>query len=125
MIGCPPACRISPSSGILAWLVLMTRSDAAKTAEVLVLRHEVAVLRRGNPKPKLDRTDRTTVAALIRLLPKPVRAHRLVTPATVLRWHKRLTARKWTQPRSPGRPPIIQAFRRRSSQVAVASAVVV
>ena len=91
---------------ILAWLALLSRSDAAKNAEILVLRHEVAVLRRGNPRPRLDWNDRAILAVLIRLLPKPLHAHRLVTPATVLRWHKRLAARTWTQPRSPGRPPI-------------------
>ena len=93
-------------SRVLAWLALLSRSDAAKNAEILVLRHEVAVLRRGNTKPRLDWSDRAILAALIRLLPKALQAHRIITPATVLRWHKRLTARKWTQPRPPGRPPI-------------------
>ena len=68
--------------------------------------HEIAVLRPVNPKPRLGRTDRAIPAALARLLPKSVRAARLVTPGTLLRWHKRLVARKWTQPTSPGRPPI-------------------
>jgi transposase InsO family protein len=89
-----------------AWLVLLTRSSAAKDIELLVLRHEVAVLRRRNPKPRLDWADRAFFAALIRLLPTRLRAHRLVTPGTVLRWHRSLVARKWRQPRAPGRPPI-------------------
>ena len=60
-----------------------------------MLRHEVAVLRRANPKPRLDWADGALFAALIRLLPKHLRAHRLVTPGTVLRWHRRLVAAKW------------------------------
>lgn len=91
---------------IASWLVLLGRSSAARDVELLVLRHEVAVLRRGNPKPKLHWADRTLFAALIRLLPKDLRAQRLVTPGTVLRWHRRSVARKWRQPRPPGRPPI-------------------
>jgi hypothetical protein len=94
------------------WLSLLGRSSASKNAEVLVLRHEVAVLRRANPRPRLDRADRAILAALIRLLPARLRIHRLVTPGTVLRWHRRLVARKWTHPRRMGRPPV-RAFMRR------------
>lgn len=91
---------------IASWLVLLGRSGAAKDVELLVLRHEVAVLRRTTPKPRLEWVDRALFAALIRLLPKHLRAHRLVAPGTVLRWHRRLVAAKWRQPRPPGRPPI-------------------
>ena len=64
------------------------------------------MLRRTNPRPRLDRADRAVLAALTRLLPKPVTEHRLVTPATVLRWHRRLVAQSWTYPRRAGRPPL-------------------
>ena len=91
---------------LVGWLVLLARSTASKDAELLVLRHEVAVLRRTNRTPRLDWADRAILAALIRWLSKPVRNHRLVTPGTVLRWHRRLTARKWTYPNPTGRPPL-------------------
>jgi putative transposase len=91
---------------LCGWLVLLGRSSASKDAEILALRHEVAVLRRTHPRPRLDWADRAVMAALIRLLPGRLRAQRLVTPGTVLRWHRRLVTRKWTHPNRTGRPPV-------------------
>ncbi|OHV39404.1 integrase [Parafrankia soli] len=91
---------------VCGWLVLLGRSSAAKDVELLVLRHEVTVLRRTQPKPRWDWADRAVLAALIRLLPKTLRVHRLVTPGTVPRWHRRLITRRWTHPHRTGRPPI-------------------
>ena len=91
---------------LCGWLVLLGRSSASKDAELLVLRHEIAVLRRANPRPRLDWADRAVLAALIRLLPGALRIHRLVTPGTVLRWHRRLVTRKRTCPHRTGRPPV-------------------
>jgi putative transposase len=81
---------------LAGWMMLLARSSASKDAELLVLRREAAVLRRQHPRPKLDCADRTVLAALTRLLPEPLRISRLVTPDTLLRWHRRLVCGHWT-----------------------------
>ncbi len=91
---------------LAGWIALLARSAASKDAELLVLRQEVAVLRRQNPKPRLDWADRAVLAGLARLLPRPLRMSRLVTPDTLLRWHRCLVRWRWTYPRRSGRPPV-------------------
>jgi hypothetical protein len=96
---------------LFGWLVLLARSDASKDVEILVLRHEVAVLRRRVTRPKPDWADRAVIAALTRLLPRHLRLHRIVTPATLLAWHRRIVKNKRTYLNTTGRPQV----RRRSA----------
>src|ERR1700756_2595318 len=91
---------------LAGWMALLARSSASKDAELLVLRQEVAVLRRQKPRPKLDWADRAVLAALARLLSRPQRTARLVTPGTLLGWHRRLVRWRWTYPPKGGRPPV-------------------
>jgi putative transposase len=99
-------------SKLLGWIVLRTRSDTTKEIEILVLRHQLAVLQRRTPRPRMSWTDRALIAALTRLLPRPRRLGLLVTPATILRWHRQLITRRWTtQPVRPGRPAIPAGLR--------------
>jgi putative transposase len=97
---------------LLSWLALLARSDTAKDVEILILRHEVAVLRRTNTRPMLTWLDRAVLSALSRLLPTPLRQLRLVSPRTLLRWHAQLVSRRWTYPhRRSGRPPTAPPIR--------------
>jgi putative transposase len=119
---------------VFGWLALLGRGQASKDTEIMVLRHEVVVLRRQVTWPKPDWAEQAVLSALARLLPAALRArrlvtpgtvlawhrrlaalirplpgslrmHRLVTPGTVLRWHRGLVTRKWTYPHRTGRPP--------------------
>jgi putative transposase len=96
---------------LFGWLALLARSGTSKDVEILVLRHEVAVLRRQVIRPKPDWADRAVIAALARLLPRHLRQHRIVTPGTLLAWHRRLIKNKWTHPSTTGRPPIPEEVR--------------
>jgi putative transposase len=103
---------------LFGWLVLLARSDASKDVEILVLRHEVAVLRRRVTSPKPDGADRAVIAALTRLLPRHLRLHRIVTPATLLAWHRRIIKNKWTYPNITGRPQVPEEIRELVRQLA-------
>lgn len=95
-----------PILKVFAWLALFARSSAAKDAQILLLRHELAVLRRQASVPRPSWSDRALLAAPCQPLPKHLRAHRIVTPTTLLAWHRHLVTKHWTQPRPPGHPPI-------------------
>jgi putative transposase len=96
------------------WLALLARSEGAKEAEILILRHQVAVLRRQARAPRLSWADRALLTVLARLLPKGHlrQLHLTVSPRTLLRWHADLVRRRWVYPhRAPGRPRTAQAIR--------------
>ena len=98
---------------LVGWMVLLARSEAAKDAEILVLRHQLAVLHRQVGRPRLSWADRAVISALVRRLPLARRPRMLVTPETILRWHRRLVTRRWISPsaRRPGRPPVHAGLR--------------
>jgi putative transposase len=93
----------------LVWL--LARPRRSKELEILVLRHELAVLRR-QARPTLTRADRVLLAALSRSVPRSAWTGFPVKPETLLRWHRQLVARRWTYPhRKPGRPPVAASLR--------------
>jgi putative transposase len=97
---------------VLQMLTQLARDGGAKDVELLVLRHQVAVLRRQVHRPALEPADRVVLAALSRLLPRTRWSAFFVTPATLLRWHRELIARRWTYPHArPGRPPVDKQVR--------------
>jgi putative transposase len=100
-------------STLLQLLVRGRRSELTKDVELLVLRHpQLAVLRRQQPRPRLRPADRAFLTALSRILPRRRRQGLIVTPQTLLRWHRQLVRRRWTQSqRSPGRPPVERRVR--------------
>ena len=97
---------------VLQMLTQLARDGGAKDVELLVLRHQVAVLRRQVHRPVVEPADRVVLAALSRLLPRTRWSAFFVTPATLLRWHRELIARRWTYPNTqPGRPRIDKQVR--------------
>jgi putative transposase len=99
-------------SAMLRLLVARRRSSLANEIELLVLRHQVAVLRRQLPRPSVQAADRAFLAALTRVLPSSRRRRLIVTPQTLLRWHRELVRQRWTQPNlRSGRPPVERRVR--------------
>jgi putative transposase len=99
---------------MFGWLALIARSDRAKDVEILILRHQVAVLQRQVKTPRLSWDDRAVLAALARLLPSSQlgQLRLIISPRTLRRWHADLVRRRWAYPRrTPGRPPTAEAVR--------------
>jgi hypothetical protein len=91
---------------VFGWIALLSRSQASKDVEILVLRHQLSVLRRQVSTPRPSWADRAILSALARFLPRRGRRQMFVTPRALLRWHAHLVKRRWAYPnRTPGRPP--------------------
>jgi putative transposase len=105
---------------VLRALLRIGTDDArGREAEILVLRHQLAVLKRSNPRPRLRRRDRMVIAALADLIDRDRWSGFMVSPATILRWHRELVRRKWTfRHRKAGRPPLDSALVRLIVQMA-------
>jgi hypothetical protein len=91
--------------------LLDRRAEFAKDVELVLLRHQLSVLARQQQRPRLRPADRAFIAALARLLPRGRRHGLVVTPATLLRWHRELVRKRWTYPQRSGRPPTDRALR--------------
>jgi transposase InsO family protein len=96
---------------VIDLLVLRGRRDRSKDAEILVLRHQLAVLRRKVARPRFEPDDRALLSALARAVGRDSWSSFIVTPTTILRWHRRLVAKRWTYPHRPGRPSTAAATR--------------
>jgi putative transposase len=96
---------------LFGWLALLARSDTSKDVEILVLRQEVAVLRRQVTRPNPYWADRAVIVALARLLLRHLRQHRIVMPGTLLACHRRIVKNTWTCPNTTGRPPVPEEIR--------------
>src|SRR5947199_4672305 len=101
---------------VLRWVLqlatLRLRSNDCKELEIVVLRHELAILRRRTRRPPMTETDRLFLAAASRLLPRARWQAFIITPVTLLRWHRRLVAKRWTYARRVGRPPARRKIRK-------------
>jgi putative transposase len=97
---------------VLQLAALRFRSTDFRDLEIVVLRHELAILRRRTRRPVMTWTDRLFLAAASRLLPRARWRSFIITPGTLLRWHRRLVSRRWTYARRAGRPPIRREIRK-------------
>ena len=108
---CDLVVRLRAVCGVFGLLVLRLRCGERKEVEILVLRHELAIARRQLGRPQPSDTDRALLAALSRALPRSAWSAFVVTPSTLLNWHRRLVRRHWTYARrGPGRPPLDAAL---------------
>lgn len=103
---------------VLQLAVLRFQTEASKELEIIVLRHELAILQRRTGRPAMTESDRLFLAAASRLLPRARWRSFIITPTTLLRWHRQLVARRWSYPRRAGRPPVSREIRELVLQLA-------